>query len=395
MPTSRQTLIAFIGVLGLAGGTAAQTWTDEASLTEEIATTLAATAQDETAPLEDSPDFAFPEGLIEDGVEAADPVGRLRAGLVYNDTLGPSLLFGISHQAPFGRDVQLDFSAKIASKGREGRLQLRRDGVFDSAWDGYLDLRALSRDAFDSYTTQDLVTDIGLIRDFGQVTGRVALRYRSSEITEVSAGTSTLITPDDVTTTSVVGALSYANRSAFGSGDLIFRAKGELERGNRYGRTTAQARWTYLPARPIALTFGLKGGRVSGDDLLVSERFLGGAALMRGFEYRGIGPRDLSAANRDALGGETFTAASLQVDTSLARFGAENWTVGAFIDWGTIWGLDAAGSVDDSKYRRSAAGLSIGYQLEDLRLQIDLSEGLSSEAYDVTESLRISLSARF
>lgn len=394
MGISRKTLITFISVVGVAGGTAAQTWTDEASLTSEIATTLAATTQD-TAPLDGTPEFAFPEGLIDDGVDPARPVGRLRAGLVYSDTLGPSLLFGVSHQAPFGRDVQLDFSAKIASKGREARLQLRRNGVFASAWDGYVDLRYAERDPFDTYTAQDLTTDIGVIRDFGQVTGRVALRYRSSEISDVSATSSALITADDMTSTALVGALSYTNRRALGSGDLIFRASGELERGGGFGRTTGHARWVYLPAAPVALSFGLRMGRVSGDDLLVSQRFMGGVGVMRGFEYGGIGPRDLSAANQDALGGEAFSAASLQIDTSLARFGAENWTVGAFVDWGSVWGLEDAGAVDDSRLQRSAAGISIGYQLEDLRLQIDISDALSAEDYDVTESVRLSLSARF
>ena len=76
------------------------------------------------------------------------------------------------------------------------------------------------------------------------------------------------------------------------------------------------------------------------DTIPFTERyFLGGSRLLRGFDFRGIGPSE-----RDfAIGGETMFAGSLEVLWPLAsrsRIGQDRPTevfrFGGFVDWGIL-----------------------------------------------------------
>ena len=401
--TSSVACAATLAVLA-AGPARAQSmdWASDDTLTEQIAATLdEAPLDSDTAPEEG--DLSFPQVLIDDDIAPDEPIGEIRGGLVYDETLGTGALFGLRHRDPFRAGIPLEFTAKVAQKGNAAELKLFKDGMAGPGSRGFLTFRYRDRDPFDTYETSDGQLDLGLGRVWerpdGQLSGRLGLRYRDSAVDDVPLFSSSFITEDDRQTLSLAGRIAYTG----GSGPMAWQAGLTGEIGQRtgdssesYSRAVAHARMRYRIGQPAWVTFGVKAGQVSGDDLLVSERFLGGEQVMRGFEYGGIGPRDTSAINDDALGGESFAGASLQVDTTLARFGIPNWTVGAFVDWGSVWGLSGGpAGVDDDYYLRSAGGISVGWQLDNLRLQVDISEPIQERDEDISEALRLTLTARF
>ena len=87
----------------------------------------------------------------------------------------------------------------------------------------------------------------------------------------------------------------------------------------RYIKSGMDAR-TYLPvSSDLTLVSRTTAGNISGwggDQVRLLDMFYMGGETVRGFEQSGIGPRDTSSVNRDALGGQNYMAS-----TAEARFG--------------------------------------------------------------------------
>ena len=78
----------------------------------------------------------------------------------------------------------------------------------------------------------------------------------------------------------------------------------------------------------------------------VTDRFFLSTTQLRGFEYRGLGPRDLGAANEDALGGNYYAVARFEADFPLGIPEEYGISGGVFLDVGSLWGLDnTAGAI--------------------------------------------------
>lgn len=335
----------------------------------------------------------------------SDPLATVRAGLVYSEELGAGVLLGFEHRGPMGPGGQrfpLALDATYAQNGAAGRFALGMPGLFGGAYDGAVTLSYGTRDPFGAYTIERGRAAFSLGRSAGGLSGRAGIAWRSEEITDVNIFTSALVEESSRETVTLTGALGYEGRAMLSGTPLSYSFSIDGEVGQRtegdgdFSRAEAEAALGLPIGRNYGLSLEVRGGQVSADDLLSSERFFGGERVMRGFTFGGIGPRDSASLGNDPVGGESYAAASLQIDRTLATVGAPNWTLGAFVDVGSVWGLsDAPETVDDELYWRSSAGLSLGWQVDALRLQIDLAEPIEERADDESERLRVSLSARF
>ncbi|MHA1527863.1 MAG: outer membrane protein assembly factor BamA [Alphaproteobacteria bacterium] len=136
-----------------------------------------------------------------------------------------------------------------------------------------------------------------------------------------------------------------------------------------------------------------------GEDSRVTERFFLGGDSFRGFADEGLGPRDLAAADDDALGGNYYGVARFEVSfpvglpESLGVFG------GVFLDAGTLFGLDdtsfAGASITDAADFRAAAGLLVFLDTPLGPLQLSFGFPLVEKSFDETELFRLSLGSRF
>ena len=157
--------------------------------------------------------------------------------------------------------------------------------------------------------------------------------------------------------------------------------------------------WYGLLEKQVVFSAELEAGAIFGlgKDLRITERFFLGGQNFRGFAAEGMGPRDL--ATDDALGGNYYGVARFEVSFPLGLPEELGVFGGAFVDVGTVFGLDRtdfAGSniEDDPKLRLSAGGLlflnsPIG------PLELSLGYPLIREDYDEKEIFRLSLGTRF
>ncbi|MDJ0630330.1 MAG: outer membrane protein assembly factor BamA [Rhodobacter sp.] len=156
----------------------------------------------------------------------------------------------------------------------------------------------------------------------------------------------------------------------------------------------------------VTLRAILEGGAIttlSGGVTRVTDRyFLNGK--MRGFDYFGLGPRDLAATNEDALGGNFFAVARFEADFPLGLPEEYGVSGGVFLDVGTVWDLDdtAGGpiggpvtAVDDSARVRSAIGFSVFWDTPIGPLRFNFSKALQKEPYDIEREFDLTISTRF
>jgi outer membrane protein insertion porin family len=155
----------------------------------------------------------------------------------------------------------------------------------------------------------------------------------------------------------------------------------------------------------VTLRASLEGGALTslgGSTSRILDRFILSSSQMRGFAYAGIGPRDLNVTNQDALGGNYFAVARLEAEFPLGLPEEYGITGGAFVDVGSLWGLDninggpgGANPVDDGRHLRSSIGLSVFWNTPIGPLRFNFSQPLSKQSYDRTQSFDVSISTRF
>ncbi|RMD90645.1 MAG: outer membrane protein assembly factor BamA, partial [Alphaproteobacteria bacterium] len=157
--------------------------------------------------------------------------------------------------------------------------------------------------------------------------------------------------------------------------------------------------------RDITLRAVFEGGALNsfgGSTTKVTERFFLSSDQLRGFEVGGVGPRDLNVVNQDALGGNYYAVARFEVEFPLPLPDEYGISGGAFLDFGSLWGLDNTNGgptgtdpVDDDFHLRSSIGLSVFWDTPLGPLRFNFSKPLIKEPYDRERNFDLTVSTRF
>jgi outer membrane protein insertion porin family len=150
---------------------------------------------------------------------------------------------------------------------------------------------------------------------------------------------------------------------------------------------------------------GLLGGSAgyttgwNGEDVRILDRFFKGGESFRGFERSGIGPRDVSTSNQDAVGGQAFAIGTAEVTFPVGlpeEFGVRG---AVFTDVGTLFDSPSApaGTIikGSDAALRASVGVGILWKSPLGPVRFDLAEAILKESYDKTELFRFSIGTRF
>lgn len=164
----------------------------------------------------------------------------------------------------------------------------------------------------------------------------------------------------------------------------------------RYLRTTAEAR-AYIPlSKDITLGGRAVAGTIvgwGGDDVRLMDLFYKGGETVRGFATAGIGPRDVTSANQDALGGTTFMAATAETLFALPYVPESTGLKGeVFADAGSLWGTSksaaAVASVSGtSPAPRVSVGAGVVWDSPLGAFRLDYAVPVVKQAFDKTQAL--------
>lgn len=358
----------------------------------------------------DAREGTAPDRVIIDVNVEEQPTGSLSFGANYSINDGFGIVFGLRESNFLGRGQRLNFSVGLGVDNTDSVLSLTEPALLGRDLSGtasiyYRSARQFSSD-FDS-------TNIGFrpsinfpVSEFGRL--NLSYEISSDEISNVSDDSSVLIQNDEGTVvTSAVGyrySFDTRRRGLDPNSGIRFEFGQDLAGlggQSNFVRTTALVgAETKVYNEEIGLTAQLQGGVVntfSGQDSRITDRFRGGD--VRGFTRFGIGPRDLTADNEDALGGNYAAALSLEADFPLGFPEEYGIRGGVFFDVGSIWGLDdtqgTSGEVDDSFHLRSVIGVSLFWTTPIGPLRFDFTRALEKESYDDLQNFNFTVSTRF
>lgn len=333
--------------------------------------------------------------------------GEISIGAGFSTTDGPLADLRIRERNLLGKGQDLSFGTTIAGQ----RTQF--DVAFTEPYFLNRDLAA-SVNAF--HTTQDLQSESSY--DQKRTGGGFSFKYPLSDklrqevgyslvnntIENVGSDASRFVSDQegDRVTSSITQKLTYNDLD-----NPIFPRSGQtLWLDNELAGLGGDARYfstklggiQYYPVTE-KITFNILGevGHItgySGEDVKINERFFLGGNTLRGFQYAGVGPRDLTTD--DSLGGNTFYRSSAEFEFPVGLPDELGIKGHAFSDIGSLWNVDENGTglVDESSMRASA-GFGVSWASPMGPVRVDYATPLANESYDDKQAIRFNFGTRF
>ena len=168
----------------------------------------------------------------------------------------------------------------------------------------------------------------------------------------------------------------------------------------QYMKTTGKASYFKLLNEEYDVVGQLSGGAgnvssFGGDGLRVFDNFFKGQDIVRGFDTKGIGPRQ----NGVAIGGENYANASAEATFPLPIVSRDLGFRGAlFADAGTLWGsqYDGEPGVEGADMSlRASAGVGLIWASPFGPLRVNYSQPLVKEDFDKLQQFSFGFSSRF
>ncbi len=349
--------------------------------------------------------------VIVDVTVEEQPTGSLSFGAAYNFTTGIGLTASFSERNFLGRGQTLVFDITLGLDNANGGITfiepafLGRDLAF--RFDG--EYRQTEFD-YTSYDTQTLLFSPSIEFPVSE-RGRLGLRYtlNNNRIYNVDAASSPVLQAEEAQGALLASSVGYTFRydtrnTGFNPDAGILLQVGQdiagLGGDVKYLKTTATlGAETRIIRDEVTLRATLEGGALQmfGRDSRVTDRFFLDPSRMRGFKPAGVGPRDLTVANQDALGGNYFAVARFEAEFPIGIPEEVGITAGLFFDIGSVWGLDNTngGAIDDALYLRSTAGISIFWKTGLGPLRFNFSRALRKMPYDQEQTFDLTIATQF
>jgi outer membrane protein insertion porin family len=338
------------------------------------------------------------------------PTGSLSFGLTYSVSDGAGINIGFSETNFLGRGQKLSVSITTASDNQNSSFSftepalLGRDLSF--TFGGYY---RTSQTDYSVYDTRSVSLTTGIGFPLGEQSSLdLRIGVAEDELSDYTGDSAVILAEQaqgSLTTVSVGYSYEYDNRitGLNPKGGVLLRFGQDLAGlggDTEYIQTTALAlAETRVLNEEVTLRAIFEGGAITslGDNVSrVTDRFFGNNKI-RGFEPKGIGPRDLAATDDDALGGNMFAVARFEADFPLGLPEEYGITGGAFLDVGSVWSLDNTngGLIDDSFIPRATVGLSIYWNTPIGPLRFNFSHAVKKEDYDQEQTFDMTISTKF
>ncbi len=331
------------------------------------------------------------------------PTGSVSFGVTYGTNNGAGILLGYSETNFLGRGQSLNLNVTSSRDTQEWTLGFAEPALLgrDLKFSLNANLKKTSK-ASAKYDTE-LASVVPAIEFPLGDQARLELRYRTANEKVVNNGsTSSVIVAEAARGSQATSALGYTlnfdtRRTLNANGGVLLRFSQDfagLGGAVKYVSSKALAvAETKVLNEEITLRAVAEGGVLTtfdGYQTRVTDRFFGGG--IRGFERNGIGPREAG----DALGGNMFASVRLEAEFPLGLPEEYGITGGAFLDMGSVWGLDNTGTAQGiDSATRSAGGLAILWTTPIGPLRMNFSRPIKMESYDISQNFELTLSTRF
>lgn len=342
---------------------------------------------------------------------AEQSTGEISIGAGYSTADGPLADFGISERNFLGKGQDLRFNTTLSGRSQQFNLSFTEPYFLERDLSAGVDVfHTRSENDESSYDEQRsgfaLRMGYPLAENLRQ---RLNYTLNNTRIENVPATASRFIREQegDRMTSSVGQELVYDRRDSrrTPTDGYILRLSTDfagLGGDAKYVRVrTGGSAYFPLGSPDWVLSFLGEVGAIESldDDVAISDRFFLGGDTLRGFKTSGVGPRDLTTSEKDALGGNYFARTSLELAFPLGLPEELGLKGHAFTDAGTLWGNDAQPLptetfVEDNSIRL-AVGAGVSWRSPLGPLRVDFAFPIMKESYDESQQFRLSFGTRF
>lgn len=357
-----------------------------------------------------SPDLV----VIDVDVEEA-PTGSLSFGASFSTNDGFGVAFQFRERNFLGRGQNLGFSFSTASDDRLYRFDFTEPSFLgrDVALGVRLDISETENSSV-SYDTERGLFSPSLTFPVG-LNSNVALNYTYEETEMKQRGDidngaviSREIDAGDLVNSSLGYRFTYDTRRSGVDPDTGYLFEfgqdfAGLGGDNDFIRTSARvAGERRIFNEEVVLRAEVQGGALnfqSGTNRAV-DRYLLRSEILRGFEPGGIGPRDISENDNDALGGNFFFAARFDAEFPLPLPEEYGISGGVFYDIGNLWDLsdvDTSGGdiVGEGGSLRHVIGISVLWDTPLGPLRFNFSDAIVKEDFDEEQNFEVTVQTTF
>ena len=352
------------------------------------------------------PGSALDQAVVEVDVEEKS-TGEVSVGAGFSTADGPLADLRIRERNFLGRGQDVLFATTLAGERTEFNLSFTEPYFLGRDLAAGVDVFHITKDLQDESSYDQRTTGGALRLSYPlsqKLRQQLKYRYQTNEIDNIESTASRFITDQagSRTTSAISQTLTYTDLNNLINPTDGYRLWLETELAGLGGDAkfiSAKTGGTYFYPVTKSVTFNTMAetGAIEGyndEDVKINERYFLGSRSLRGFEYGGLGPRDV--ASDDSLGGKYFYRGSTELTFPTGLPDELGLKAHAFSDYGSLWGLDESGAniVDDNSVRASVGfGISWASPLGPVR--VDFATPVLDEDYDKDEVFRFDFGTRF
>ncbi|WP_281972129.1 outer membrane protein assembly factor BamA [Ruegeria faecimaris] len=357
-----------------------------------------------------------PSQVIVDVDVEEQPTGSLSLGGSYSISDGFGIAIGLSESNFLGRGQTVGVTISTAQDSEEYSLNFTEPYLLGRKLRFDLGLGLASTDSsFASYNTERVFFNPQLSYAIGELSSlRVRYAWENSEMKQQDNEANGAVIASEIDqgerTTSSLG-VSYVYDSRLGglnpNAGVLFEVgldAAGLGGDNKFYKTSARGiAQTRVLSEEVVLRASLEMGAMhwTGNDFSRTlDRFVLGPNKFRGFEPAGLGPRDLSNGQDDAIGGNYYWVARLESDFPLGLPEELGLRGGVFYDFGNLYNIDdvntsGANIVGADGSIRHVLGVAVLWETPFGPLRFNFSQALKKEDFDKEQNFDLTIQARF
>jgi len=329
------------------------------------------------------------------------PTGEITAGAGVG-TEGGSFSFGVKENNYLGKGLSVNADATISTDSLKGNFSITNPNYNNSDKSVFVNIKA---------------EEIDKLKDFGYKTNKTgfSLGTKFEYLKDFNLGLSTSSFLEKMETDSTASASQQ--KQAGNYWDTFLKFNFDYDKRNQKFKTTDGFRSYYSIDVPLIsdtntltnsydykvfnefyenniTTFSISlssANSISDEDIKLSERLFIPSRKLRGFESGKVGPKD----GEDHIGGNYLTTFNAQTNVPKIFENAQNLDAVIFFDMASLWGVDYDSSLDDGGKLRSSFGIGVDWFTVVGPLNFSLTEVITKEDTDITESFRFNLGTTF
>ncbi len=336
--------------------------------------------------------------------------GELSVGAGFSTTEGPLGDIRIRERNLLGKGQDLQLATTISGRRQQYDLSFTEPYFLDRNLSAGVDLFSIQRD-YQRESSFDQQRNGGALRLGYPLSEnmRQDLHYKleDNQISNVDPTASAYIRQQagDRVTSEIGHVITYDKRNSRvdpNNGYIMSIANDVAGVGGdaRYVANKAKG-MLYVPLdddNRYIISTGAEVGYILGigQDVAINNRYFLGGNSFRGFNNAGVGPRD--TATNDALGGNRYTKASVELTTPIGLAKETGVNAHFFTEAGTLGQVDSKGvtpNLQDKDALRLSVGTGLSWKSPLGPLRGDIAIPLIKEDYDDTRVFNFAFGTRF